>query len=147
MTATAPLHELELLDHVAIADLPLNELMELWQDVKQFDDSVAMLKKLSATDLDAVRAAMERRLRESGATSHTDAATGINCRIDTRNDWKVTNPKAAMEFIRRTERFELLTVDTKAAIDYRKGKDSYPIPGIEQVESKRLVVTVPKGAK
>ena len=33
MTATAPLHELELLDHVAIADLPLNELMELCQDV------------------------------------------------------------------------------------------------------------------
>ena len=147
MTAIAPFEDLELLDHVAIADLTLDELMELWQDVKQFDDGVAALKKLSGANLDAVRAAMERRLRESGATSHTDAETGINCRIDTRNDWKVTNPRAAMEFIRRTERFELLTVDTKAAIDYRKGEGSYAIPGIEQVESKRLVVTPPKGAK
>ena len=131
----------------ATHDVSIAELVSAHQYVKQNVDDLTTKLKIQKDQLDDIRADLERRLRESGATSHTDAATGVNVRIDARNDWKVTNPKAAMEFIRRTERFELLTVDTKAAIDYRKGKDSYPIPGIEQVESKRLVVTAPKGAK
>ena len=131
----------------AANDVSIAELVSAHQYVKQNVDELTAKLKIQKDQLDAIRTDIERRLRESGATSHTDAETGINCRIDTRNDWKVTNPKAAMEFIRRTERFELLTVDAKAAIEYRKGKDSYPIPGIEQVESKRLVVTPPKGAK
>ena len=131
----------------ATHDVSIAELVSAHQYVKQNVDELTAKLKIQKDRLDDIRTDIERRLRESGATSHTDAETGINCRIDTRNDWKVTNPKAAMEFIRRTERFELMTIDTKAAIDYRKGEGSYPIPGIEQVESKRLVVTPPKGAK
>lgn len=144
MTDTLELQEPAQLDAEMINALPINDLVEIWQDVKHHDDWVASIKKASGANLDTVRAAMERRLREAGSTSHTDAASGVNVRIETRRDWKITDPKSVTEFFRRTERFELLTVDAKAAIDYRKAEGSYPIPGIEQVESKRLVVTAPK---
>jgi hypothetical protein len=129
------------------ADLALPELFSML-DVVEADIADEMTRiQHKRTIVAELRGAIEQRLRTDGTASVTDAATGYRARIEQRKDWKVTDLESARLFIRHTERWHLLTVDTKAAIEYQKDGANHRIPGIDQVTTERLVITPPKGGK
>jgi len=128
---------------------PVIPMTEIFEALRLMNDEKARLAGLMKTvdaDIAEMRTAIEQRLRDGGATAHTDAATGMSARIEQRTTWKVTDRDALMTLGRQRPMLCLLveTLDEKRAIDMAKASDE-PVPGIEPVVTESLVIRGGKG--
>lgn len=130
--------------------LTLSQLFKAHRDSKNAVDALADHKRATETTLNNIRVAIESRLRAEGLTSTTDAATGINARIEQKRTWRcpAETQHLVCQWLKDTGRWDDYTftdVDYDAVVLLAKSGET--IPGIELVPSERLVITPAKGVK
>lgn len=133
----------------SIALPTLTELFAAWERGKLIADAKTADAKNASAYVDQVRALIQQQLQADGLTSTTDAATGINARIQVTKTWQVTDREALAAWAESSEwaREHFFKFDERSAIDYSKTIDD-PLPGIELVASEPfLKITPAKGGK